>query len=99
MSSNRGFISWIIIAFIALVLLKFFLNWDIFDAAATPEGQGTMAYARNLINLIWSYVGAPLVFIWERIVWPILSLSWDNFQTLLEKGRSLDLPPVSLPTS
>ena len=95
--NSKGFISLIIILFIALVLLKFFLNWDIFDAAASPEGQNTIGYARNLINLVWSYIGAPVVFIWERIVWPILSLAWDNFQTLLEKGRNLDLPPVGLP--
>lgn len=94
-----GLISWIIIIFLALVLLKFFLNWDIFDAAASEQGQSTVGYARNLINIIWSYVGAPLVFIWERIVWPLLSLAWDNLQTLIDKGRDLDLPPVSLPTS
>lgn len=95
---QRGFISWIIIAFVALVLLKFFLNWDVFDAAASDQGKSTMLYARDLINLIWSYIGKPVVFVWERIFWPILHLAWENFQNLIEKGQTVDFS-VSLPTS
>lgn len=96
---NRGFISWIILALVALALLKFFLNWDIFDAAATDQGQSTIGYVRDLVNLIWSYIGKPLVFIWERIFWPILALAWENFQNLIEKGQGVEIPPIGLPTS
>lgn len=94
---NKGFISWIILAIVALALLKYFLNWDVFDAAASPEGKSTIDYVRNVINAIWSVVGRPLVFVWEGIFWPILSFAWESFQDLIVRGKELDLKSVSIP--
>jgi hypothetical protein len=99
MRKDRGFglISWIIIIFLALVLLKFFLNWDVFDAAESDQGQSTILYARDLVNIIWNYIGKPVAFIWNRIFWPILRFAWANFQNLIEMGRGVELPPISTP--
>jgi hypothetical protein len=80
---DGGFISLIILIILGLAALKYFLNWDIFDAASTDQGQSTIGYVRNLINTLWSYIGAPLTWIWNQIVWPILSLGWDSLQELI----------------
>lgn len=85
---EKGFIMIIVIAIISLILLKYFLNWDIFDAAETEQGKSTILYIRDLFNLIWGYIANPVVFIWERIIWPILDLSWDNFNNFIEWGKS-----------
>jgi len=89
---NKGFVNIIIIAIIALAALKYFLNWDVFDAASSDQGQSTILYIRNIINIIWSYVAAPVLFIWERIIWPLLSLAWNNLQNFIEWGRGANKP-------
>lgn len=85
---SRGFIGTIILIIIGLAALKYFLNWDIFDAANSEQGQGTIGYVRDIINTIWKYIGAPLTFIWNQIFWPILELGWKSFQAFVEWGRS-----------
>jgi len=92
---EKGFISIVgivIIFFVALAALKYFLNWDIFDAAGSDQGQSTILYIRNIVNTIWSYIGAPVVFIWERVIWPIISLAWRNFEHFIEWGRNVYTP-------
>ncbi len=85
---ERGFVKYIVIVLIGLALLKYFLNWDIFDAASSDQGKTTILYIRDLINLVWSYISAPVVFLWERIIWPIIDISWRNFNHFIEWGRS-----------
>lgn len=87
MNKQKGFISWIILAIIALALLKYFLNWDVFDAAASEQGQSTIGYVRKVLDTIWSYIAAPVIFVWERIVWPIISFAWDSLNLLIQEGR------------
>lgn len=94
---NKGFISWIILIIISLAALKYFLNWDVFDAASSPEGKSTIDYIRKVINATWSVVGAPVTFVWNQIFWPILHFAWESFQELVVRGRELDLKSVDLP--
>lgn len=82
-----GFIGWLILIVIALAALKYFYDWSIFDAAASPEGQSTIAYIRNIFDYVWTYIKAPVTFAWNEIVWPIFSFAWDSFQAMLEWGR------------
>lgn len=86
-SNDKGFIGLIILIIIALVLLKYFLNWSVFQAAATPQGQETVSYTHQIFNTIWSHVATPLTFVWERIFHPILSLAWSNFENFLSWGK------------
>lgn len=86
-SEQKGFIKWLLLAIVALALLKFFLNWDIFDAAASEQGRSTIGYLRDLFNTIWSYIAAPVTFVWSQILWPLLEMIWLNFQAFLEWGR------------
>lgn len=84
---EKGIIGIILLVIVALILLKFFLNWDVFDAASTDQGKSTILYARDLFNLIWHYIAAPVMFIWSEIVWPILSLAWNNFREIINMGQ------------
>jgi len=88
MKKDRGIIGLAILAIIALVLIKYFLNWDIFDAAASLQGQGTISYTHQLLNTIWSYISFPVIFIWTQIVWPLLLLIWKTFLAFLSFGNS-----------
>jgi len=87
MKKDSGFISLIILIILGLAALKYFLNWDILDAASSEEGQSTIGYIRDIINTVWSYIGAPVTWIWDQIVWPLLSVAWDGLQDLIMKSR------------
>lgn len=78
-----GFIALILIFIIALALLKYFFNWSIFEASATPQGQETVSYTRHLLDTIWYYLQAPVTWIWNNILWPILGFAWRAFQSLI----------------
>lgn len=84
---DRGLIGTIILIIVALALLKYFLDWSIFEAAESPEGQETIGYTERLLHTLWSYIETPAVFIWERILWPVLELAWNSFESFLEWGR------------
>lgn len=84
MKKDRGFIGIIVIIILALAAAKYFLNWDIFDAAASEQGQTTIGYVRDIVNTVWSYVGAPVAWIWNEIAWPILDLGWQSLQGLIQ---------------
>lgn len=90
--TGGGFINIIILVLVALIALKFFLNWDVFDAAETEQGKSTILYIRDIFNLVWSYISAPLTFVWGKIVWPLLSLAWGNLQKFIEWGQNTYTP-------
>lgn len=94
MDSEKGFIKWLVLAIIALALLKYFLNWDIFAAAETEEGQGTIAYIAQLLQTVWSYIGGPIEFIWSEILWPLIDLFWQTFKAFIEWGQENARNPV-----
>jgi len=68
MNREGGFIGWLILIIIALALLKYFFDWSIFDAAASEEGQGTIYYIRDILDLTWYYIQTPVLWLWDRIL-------------------------------
>ncbi len=84
---ERGFIGLLILIFIALVVAKYLWNWSIFDATASPQGQDTVSYGHHLWDTVWFYIRTPVVFFWDRIVVPILSVAWGSFQAFIEWAR------------
>ena len=90
---NKGFISLIILIIIGLALLKYFMNWDVFNAAASDQGINTIRYTRDVINYVWNIIETPVKFAWNQVAWPILSLAWDSLQAFIEwgKGNAVDL--------
>jgi hypothetical protein len=85
---EKGFIGIIILVVIGLVLLKYFYDWSVFEAAATPQGQETISYTRQVINTIWGYISTPVLFVWGNILWPLLNMIWHTFQAFLEWGHA-----------
>jgi len=67
MNNQKGFIKLILLAIIALALLKYFLDWSIFDAIESEQGRSTIKYIRDILNIIWSFISVPLTFIWNKI--------------------------------
>ncbi len=68
MRKDKGFIGWLILIIIALALLKYFLNWSIFDAAASEQGRNTINYIKDVLNFVWSYARIPVLFIWQKVL-------------------------------
>ncbi|MBX4195472.1 hypothetical protein KW796_00745 [Candidatus Parcubacteria bacterium] len=95
---NRGFIGTIVLIIVALALAKYFLNFDVFSAAETPQGQSTVGYVKSIIDTVWHYISGPAVFVWSKIIWPILKLAYDNFQNLIHMGQGVELPIVQSPS-
>jgi hypothetical protein len=91
---QTGFIGIIVLIIIALILAKYFLNFNIFTAAASPQGTATVSYTQQVINTVWSYIATPVTFIWNQIAWPILSLAWQSFQSLLVWGKQNASTPI-----
>ena len=87
MLKQRGFVGIILLIIIALVVLKYLYNFSVFDAAGTPQGQNTVQYTEQLFGTLWSYIRVPVTLAWERVVWPILDLSWSNFQAFIQWGQ------------
>ena len=85
---ERGFVGMLVMILIGLLALKYFLNWDIFDAAATKEGQGTIAYLRQIVNTVWSYIGFPVTFAWNTVVKPLTLMLWHTLLAFIEWGKS-----------
>ena len=65
---NKGFIGWLVLIIIALALLKYFLNWSIFDAAASEQGRNTINYIKDVLSFVWSYARVPVLFIWQKVL-------------------------------
>lgn len=84
---QKGFIHLILLGLVALALLKYSFDWSIFDALASEQGQGTVTYIRRVLDTIWSYISAPVTFVWNYVIWPVLEFSWQSFQMLLDQGR------------
>lgn len=92
---KKGFIiGWVILAILALTILKYFFNWSIFDAAASEQGISTIRYIRELLNLIWSYLETPVLFLWHMVLWPLIDLFWQTFQAFVEWGKNNANTPI-----
>ncbi|MDB5254473.1 MAG: hypothetical protein JWL80_539 [Parcubacteria group bacterium] len=88
-NKQRGLIGIIVLIVIALILLKYFLNWSIFDAAASDQGKSTILYIRDVFNTVWHYIAGPITFIWNQIIKPIVDISWKNFQAIIHMGQNV----------
>jgi hypothetical protein len=81
-----GIVLWIALVIVGLGLLKYFLNWDIFDAAASEQGQSTISYVRQVVDSIWSVIGYPVTVAWNEVIHPVFTLAWNNLKAIIEWG-------------
>ena len=94
MMQKGSIIFWFVVIIAGLGALKYFLNWDIFDAAASDQGQNTIEYLRSVINYIWFYIEVPVKFTWNEILWPLIDLFWQTFQAFIEWGKNNANTPI-----
>ena len=87
MEKNRGFIGTILLVILGLAALKYFLNWDVFDAAESEEGKSTILYLRDLFNTVWGYIGTPVTFAWESVLKPLIMVFWQTLQAFIDWAR------------
>jgi hypothetical protein len=64
-TKQGGFIGTILLIIIALILLKYFLNWSVFDAASTEQGHDTIIYIRDVLNTAWNYIVVGAKYLWN----------------------------------
>lgn len=86
-NKEEGLIGTLILIIIALALLKYFLDWSVFEAAATPKGHETLNYVKELVDTMWSFLSVPFGVLWHQILLPLLSWSWEFFQKYIIFGR------------
>jgi len=67
MNSQKGLIRFIVLIIIALALLKYFLDWSIFDLINSDKGRATVEYIKNILVVVWSYILIPTNFILNKI--------------------------------
>ena len=77
---ERGIIGTFFLIIMGLALLKYFFDWSIFDAAASAEGKGTIDYIRQVLNFVWFYLETPVKYIWNEVLWPLLSMLLNRLQ-------------------
>lgn len=65
---NKGFIGWLVLIIIALALLNYFFNWSIFEALSSERGMDTLNYIKEIFATAWSYLKAPVTWLWDRIL-------------------------------
>lgn len=56
MKRQRGFIEVLLIIILALALLKYFLDWSIFDILDSEKGKATVEYIRDILTSIWNFI-------------------------------------------
>ena len=73
MKDQRGLIKEILIIVIALIILGYF-GFNITTILSSSVVQTNLAWFWNLLMTIWSWISAPLIYI------------WNLFKTLLNAG-------------
>ncbi|MDB5194083.1 MAG: hypothetical protein JWN50_97 [Parcubacteria group bacterium] len=85
---EQGFVGIIILVIVGLALLKYFINFDIFAAADSTQGQQTIGYTGQILRTVWSYISTPVTFVWSQVTVPLLSLFWSTFQSFIHWSQT-----------
>ncbi|MBU4479853.1 hypothetical protein KKG48_00205 [Patescibacteria group bacterium] len=81
-NNQSGFIKWILIIIIAIIILSYF-NFDLRAIVESPETQGNLGYAWGLVVIVWDdYLAGPILYLWNDI---FIDLLWDSFVDNLER--------------
>ena len=95
-NKQSGLIGIIILIIIALAFLKYFFNWSIFEALSTPKGKETAEYIHHVVEVLWSYLSVPFMFIWEKLFKPFIELLFDlvldGFRNFLNNAATTTTP-------
>ena len=72
MKKDQGFIKWIILIIIALIILGYY-GFDVRRAIDAPTTQSNLNWFKETCLWIWDNVLRwPATFVWENILWPLI---------------------------
>lgn len=96
MKKDQGFVGIIILVIVGLALLKYFINFDVFEAADSPQGQQTIGYTAQILRTIWSYISTPVSYAWSQVAWPLLKLFGTTLQAFIHWSQTGIAPSNSI---
>lgn len=67
-NKQGGFISTLIVIIVALALLNYFFDINIFDLASSEKGRATIDYIQNIFSVVWSWIRVPVLFLWNAVM-------------------------------
>lgn len=66
--TNQGFIKWIIIIIIALIILGYF-GFDIRRAIEAPTTQANFTYVQKIVWNVWNtYLKGIVMYLWNEVI-------------------------------
>lgn len=81
MNTQQGFVKWIIIIIIALIVLGYY-GFDIRKAVEAPTTQSNLTYVQQIVSTVWhKYLKAPAVYLWnifKKYIWQVALDSLDK---------------------
>ncbi|MEK7095634.1 MAG: hypothetical protein AAB917_03165 [Patescibacteria group bacterium] len=83
MNTQQGFVKWVLIIIVALIVLGYF-GFDIKKAIEAPTTQNNLTYVQKIVSNVWhNYLKKPAGYLWDifvEYIWvPILdSLKKNN---------------------
>lgn len=83
-NNNRegGFIRWIIIIAIALVLASYFFDFSVQDAVEDEQTQSNFSYISTNVRQFWdNHLSTTAHYLWDDV---FIDLLWDSFTANLE---------------
>lgn len=83
-SKQTGFIKFVIILVIALVILGYF-GFNIREIIQSPSVSGNLNYGWGLVTALWNKVlVVPVTFIWNKI---IVGIFWNGLVGLINHAQ------------
>ncbi len=72
MKKDQGFIKWIILIVIALVILGYY-GFDVRQAIDAPTTQSNLNWFKEFCLWVWDHIlRIPVTFIWEQLILPLI---------------------------
>lgn len=68
MNTQQGFVKWVIIIIVALIVLGYF-GFDIKKAIEAPTTQSNLTYVQKIVSNVWhNYLKKPAGYLWDIFV-------------------------------
>jgi len=78
MKKNQGFIKWIILIVVALIILGYF-GIDVKQVVESPTTQSNLNYLEQVASWLWhNILKVPVTWIWENLILPLVVKAVQN---------------------
>jgi hypothetical protein len=74
MKKDQGFIKWIILIVIALIILGYF-GFNLRDAVEAPATRDNLSFFKDILLSVWNNIlKVPALFVWEHVISPLIHM-------------------------